>query len=146
MTYHCGIGDSMSLLGFMPCEPHITCDGCGVTAHATKRSGEPYAWLLAGKPPPKWKQLGAADRQTHWCPECVAAGKVGAPSMTCPNRRACSDWICLCYHPLDGSQINTWLSTGHRCYKLQPHEDRKAVIRILEEEANHAYGMWMQTC
>lgn len=74
MTYHCGIGGGMALVGFQPREPGIECDGCGVE-HVVKPRGAgsaPPSWFLDGKPPPGWRTLRVHDGSKRWdlCPAC----------------------------------------------------------------------------
>jgi hypothetical protein len=71
MTYHVGMGVGMSSLGFTPCDPHITCDGCGVAHEVMNRHDAPYKWFLDNKAPPGWKK----ERKDHgprkdFCARC----------------------------------------------------------------------------
>ena len=51
MTYHAGIGMGMRALGFEPCDPYVTCDGCGVTNWGINYDGMTAAWLRNGTAP-----------------------------------------------------------------------------------------------
>lgn len=80
MTYQCGIGGGMARLGFRPCEPHIVCDGCGVTRPICgQRTCGPQAWFLRGKAAPKWSGGRRADHtREDWCPACTAVRAIAA--------------------------------------------------------------------
>jgi hypothetical protein len=60
MSYHAGVGAGMSRFGLSPCEPHITCDGCGAVLYA-ERDGILCAWFrnryMDGKPAPGWSRV-----------------------------------------------------------------------------------------
>ena len=71
MTYH-----AATLVGLPehPCEPHITCDSCGIVHSVTTRDGHPYAWFLNRKGPPGWKQWNNQDGLArHKCKRCADA-------------------------------------------------------------------------
>lgn len=77
MTYHCGIGPGLQMLGLPARDPHISCDGCGKVHGVTSRSGVPYAWFLDSKSPPKWRthrrMVDGAVHRTDYCPDCKGA-------------------------------------------------------------------------
>jgi hypothetical protein len=67
----------MSRFGLSPCEPHITCDGCGAVLYA-ERDGIICAWFrnryMAGKPAPGWSRVRTETAQgvknDDRCKEC----------------------------------------------------------------------------
>ena len=74
MTYHCGSGNSLArAFGREPCDPHITCDGCGVT-HTIYRGRSFYEaakWFLDGKHAPGWTGgRNEGSTRTDYCPQC----------------------------------------------------------------------------
>lgn len=72
MSYHCGLDHGVaSLLGLAPRSARYTCDDCGRSV-SCYRNGLPTAWMRAGKPPPRWKQVGNYDDNTrqHFCDTC----------------------------------------------------------------------------
>lgn len=73
MTYHAGIGEGLRAFGLMPCDPHLTCDGCGVVRSVTMANGMPFAWFLDGKRAPGWTMARVDDLRRDWCPRCKAA-------------------------------------------------------------------------
>lgn len=79
MSYRVGIGGTLAhALGGMPRDPHIVCDGCGVTrsVYANNRSYGPAKWLLDRKPAPGWELVRQEDtRGWDYCPECKARRK-----------------------------------------------------------------------
>jgi len=79
MSYRAGIGDSLVYtLGGMPRDPHIVCDGCGVTrsVYPKKQSYVPAKWFLNRKPAPGWEFVRVADgRDWDYCPACKAKRK-----------------------------------------------------------------------
>jgi len=79
MSYRAGIGGGLVYtLGGMPRDPHIVCDGCGVTrsVYPTKQKYVPAKWFLDRKPAPGWEFVRVADgRDWDYCPECKAKRK-----------------------------------------------------------------------
>lgn len=79
MSYRAGIGGTLAYaLGGMPRDPHIVCDGCGVTrsVYANRQSYGPAKWLLDRKPAPGWELVRVADtRGWDYCPACKARRK-----------------------------------------------------------------------
>lgn len=74
MPYRAGIGHGMEALGFTPGPPAFYCDVCSRSVSVTPASrpyGPPFAWLLNGKLPPKWKKTERGDE----CPVCLATPK-----------------------------------------------------------------------
>lgn len=73
MTYHVGIGLGMASIGIRPCEPHISCDGCGLV-YNIRTDRIPPLWFLDGKAPRGWKQIrtSTADivSRRDYCPRC----------------------------------------------------------------------------
>ena len=86
MTFHYSTGLNMDSFGFIPHEPHITCDGCGVRVSVVRRDGRGYyAWFRRNEPPPRWERTpwdkNREPPRLHFCPSCVVAGKMKeAPS------------------------------------------------------------------
>ena len=83
MTYHAGIGFGMQALGLTPCEPHVTCDGCGAVASCYTKRGDVAAWIRKGKHPPRWAgtRVECEDgtiARTDYCPKCRAALAAGS--------------------------------------------------------------------
>lgn len=72
MSYRAGIGAGMARLGLLPGEPHIICDGCGVTIPVANGTTFAPRWFLAGKPPPKWRGVRSHDGSKRWdlCHRC----------------------------------------------------------------------------
>ena len=67
MAYHIGICPGMQQLGFTPCDPHITCDGCDAARFIR---GLPPVWFLDGKAPPGWKLVRDGEARRDYCPRC----------------------------------------------------------------------------
>jgi len=77
MSYHVGIGPGMAALGLTPCEPHITCDGCGATRLVAPHGIAPV-WFLDGRAAPGWrlKREGEhLEKRTDLCPKCKGAAR-----------------------------------------------------------------------
>lgn len=72
MSYHVGIGPRLAQFGGGPCEPHITCDGCGVERRITT-SHVPPAWFLDGKAAPGWTLKREGETRRDYCPKCKGA-------------------------------------------------------------------------
>lgn len=75
MSYRCGLGPGMASIGVTPCEPHISCDGCGVQrpiVNPNARNLMPPKWFFAKRPPPGWKGLRTHNGEKRWdlCPLC----------------------------------------------------------------------------
>jgi hypothetical protein len=70
MPYRCGVGEGFRRLGIQPREPAFYCDVCqrSISVTPASRPGRPYAWLLDGKLPPKWKKTERGDE----CTVCLA--------------------------------------------------------------------------
>lgn len=83
MSYRAGIGGRMAMvLRVEPTEPHIVCDGCGVTrtVYANKNSYAPAKWLLDRKPAPGWELVRQAEtRGWDYCPACKTRRKEEKP-------------------------------------------------------------------
>ena len=82
MSYHCGIGASLAHeFGGAPCDPHIVCDGCGITRsiYRSKTVYEPAAWFFDGKHAPGWSggRVAGTHRREDWCPTCRPRKKGG---------------------------------------------------------------------
>lgn len=78
MSYRAGIGGGLAHALGGPRDPHIVCDGCGVTRtiYSNKRSYLPARWFLDRKPAPRWELVRVADNlDLDYCPECKARRK-----------------------------------------------------------------------
>jgi hypothetical protein len=79
VSYRVGIGALLAANRGAARDPHIECDGCGITRPVAEM-GVARQWFLNGKPPPKWRgtRVENADgsvSRTDYCPRCVDAGK-----------------------------------------------------------------------
>ncbi len=79
MGYRAGIGGALAslvlppeLAASTPSEPHVFCDGCGITHGVGSRSAYAAAWFLARKPPPGWRGCRKHDGslRVDLCPRC----------------------------------------------------------------------------
>lgn len=76
MSYRAGIGSALAhALGEKPSNPHIVCDGCGVTRTVYASNG-PAKWFLDRKPAPQWELVRVeGERGWDYCPACKARRK-----------------------------------------------------------------------
>ena len=75
MSYHAGIGLGMAAFGLTPCEPHITCDGCGLERRVTNAHGMAATWFLDGKAAPGWRTKRIGTTRIDNCPKCKGAAR-----------------------------------------------------------------------
>lgn len=78
MTYQAGMY-GMERLGLKSRDPHIFCDGCGLTLELGH--GPAPVWLLENKAPKGWRSVRVDDqRSRHYCPRCKdAPGEAPTP-------------------------------------------------------------------
>ncbi len=59
-------------VGWAPREPHVVCDGCGVTHGVGTRTSYAANWFLDKRPPPGWRGVRKADGslRVDLCPKC----------------------------------------------------------------------------
>lgn len=80
MGYRAGVSAQLAaMVGRVGNEPHIYCDGCGVTRSVYRgRSYQPAAWFLNGKAAPGWSGGRCKDGTRHdLCPDCAKGGDDG---------------------------------------------------------------------
>ena len=73
MAYQVGIDARMgALIGRPACDPHLSCDGCGIVRPVAGPRG-PFAWFLDGKRAPGWTMAPRDGKpRRDWCGACSA--------------------------------------------------------------------------
>lgn len=71
MTYHCGVGPRLARIADVEvCEPHLTCDGCGIVFRWNLNKPPPM-WLLDRKAPRGWRVEREEDGgRSDYCTRC----------------------------------------------------------------------------
>lgn len=80
MSYHCGVDGSLAkLLGVVPGNPRIVCDGCGVARSVARGNGLLYAWFAAGRAAPRWEMVRIDGVRRDYCSSCRVTRRVVGP-------------------------------------------------------------------